>query len=140
MAATDLQVSERFTVLSVFGELDLAVEQEVRDAWMEALAGRPPGLLLNLSAVPLLDSSGVRLLLAGCQRTRDRGTPLAVLVSPESHVGRILELVGIARVLPLFQDWETAARSLIPRAAEPRASGFPESTGDRLALGAGEGS
>lgn len=129
---TDLVVFESYTALSVYGELDFAVEQEVKDAWMEALAGRPRALLLDLTAVPLLDSSGVRVLLAGCQRTQDRGGVVAVLLGPDSHVGRVLELIGLSRVLPLFHD-RTAALHYLWLASSGQEGEVPESSGDRLA-------
>ena len=80
------------------GELDLASADALRRQLHEALAEAPELLVLDLSDVSFLDSSGIAVIVSVFKAQRDRGARLHV-VNPQPTVRRALELVGLGMLL-----------------------------------------
>lgn len=94
----DLDTEDGATVLRISGDLDIAVEDDAVGAVADALATepRPAYLVLDLSAVEFMDSSGLRALLRVHNRHGDQ-----VRLGPVSAVvERLLELTGTADLFP----------------------------------------
>jgi anti-sigma B factor antagonist len=85
--------------LAVAGELDLATTPQVA-AHLDALEPGVGAVVLDLSAVTFLDSSGVALLLAIARRAEQEGWRLSITGTPPQAHG-VLELCGLLDVLPL---------------------------------------
>jgi anti-anti-sigma factor len=98
------------SVVVVTGELDIAAVPAVSRAVVLAEHARPPTLVLDLSEVAHLDSSGLRVLLDAAGRARAGGRRLSVVAPPEGPVGRLLELTLLADHLEVVRDRETALR------------------------------
>ncbi len=100
----------RRTVLRVHGELDagsspLLVERCTR----ERAAGR--SVILNLSGVTFIASSGVGALLALVEEFRE--TPASLhLVSPSAPVVSVIRLLGLDQFLPINPSEEAARAAL----------------------------
>jgi anti-sigma B factor antagonist len=88
------------------GELDLATQQELRDA-LAAHAG-PGTLTLDLSALRFLDTSGLRLILETAEAARRDGASFAVLPGPEA-VQRLFEIAGVVELVPFREPGERGA-------------------------------
>jgi anti-anti-sigma factor len=86
--------------VALFGDLDMgatfSVEQEL-DRLIDREHVRR--LVLDLSEVQFLDSTGLRLLLQTDARARDGGFELA-LVRGSPEVQRVFEMAGLAELLP----------------------------------------
>ncbi|GAB6042068.1 STAS domain-containing protein [Endothiovibrio diazotrophicus] len=92
--------------IALGGDVDLASSPKARKAILAALsAGR--GLLVDLSAVTYIDSSGVATLVEGFQRAREQGLPFA-LVGVSESARRVLQLAHLDRIFPIFPDVGTA--------------------------------
>jgi anti-anti-sigma factor len=87
--------------VSVAGELDVAAVP-VLGAHLDALEADTAGaaVVLDLSALTFLDSSGVALLIAVARRAEDEGWPLRIAGTPPQAL-RVLALCGLLDVLPL---------------------------------------
>ena len=97
--------SERVGVMhtiSVAGELDLATTQHLQRAIEHAEASDALAIIVDLSRLQFIDSSGVRLLLQAHARSRANSNRLALLRGPAS-VQRVFELTGLIDTLP-FAD------------------------------------
>jgi anti-sigma B factor antagonist len=88
------------TVVHVAGDVDLDTHGEVEQAIVEALRSGAGPVVVDLSAVPFLDSSGVRALLHGRQEALDRRTTLTVR-DPQPIVATVLRLTNVADLLGL---------------------------------------
>jgi len=86
---------DRHTV-KVVGELDMAAAPRLREE-LERLRGS--SLVLDLSAVPFIDSSGIRVLLAAERQAQEEQVQLSLRCSPE--VQRALSLCGVDKHIPL---------------------------------------
>ncbi len=97
-----------WVILRLAGELDLRGAQELRQRADTALYRRGTWrLILNLRRVTFIDSSGLGVLLARHRSLALRGGVL-VLVAPQPHVRSVLELSGLAGLLPVVPNEERA--------------------------------
>lgn len=94
---TRTQTAGTTCIVSCIGELDLASAPEGRGALLAALDGRPGTLVVDLSGLTFLDSSGVRLLLEVHGTALAAGVALQMVPAPEPthHVFRLCGLEGV---------------------------------------------
>ena len=93
-------------VVAPTGELDLATVDEVR----EAMAARPSAcevLVIDLSRLTFLDTSGMRLVVEALQDTQISGVRLA-LVRGTEDVQRLFAVARLEDRLPFFDDLRAA--------------------------------
>jgi anti-anti-sigma factor len=85
------------------GELDLAAYEHAERRVEQAERGSPELLVIDLSRLTFMDSSGVRLVLLAHDRARAAGRRLAVRlgVSPAQRVFDSLGLIDKLDVLPV---------------------------------------
>jgi anti-sigma B factor antagonist len=96
-------------VLRVRGEVDVATVRRLRAAVHAALADGPARpVVLDLSEVEFLSSSGVGALLAVTREADELGRELRVAVGERRVVRRPLQVAGIDRVLPLYPSLDAA--------------------------------
>lgn len=74
------------------GELDMATSPRLEDAVRPSVEAGGP-LVLDLSAVSFLDSTGVRAIISIARALGSRGCVL--LHAPQPRVGRVLDIVRI---------------------------------------------
>jgi stage II sporulation protein AA (anti-sigma F factor antagonist) len=81
------------------GELDLAGAGRVEAVLEDAEAGDARRIVLDLSGLTFMDSTGVRLVLAAHARSRADSDRLVLRRGPAA-VQRVFELSGVAETLP----------------------------------------
>jgi anti-anti-sigma factor len=91
------------TVVAITGEIDLATADAMGDAVREQLRTAP--VLLDLSRVEFMDSSGVRVLDTLLREVDAEGWDLLVVPTLTPAVAQVLELTGMRDQLP-FDDAE----------------------------------
>jgi anti-sigma B factor antagonist len=98
-------------VVSLAGELDLYNAEEVRSALLDACAGEPAILVVDLEEVTFIDSTALGVLIEARSRMADRsGFRLA---APGLETRRALEVSGLDRhflVHPTVAEALDAAR------------------------------
>jgi len=87
------------TTVHLEGELDLAGQQDVRETVLEAIQRRPARLILDLSRLSFIDSSGVHVLLEATQQSAEQQTSLMIVPGPPL-VQRVFELCHLVDRLP----------------------------------------
>ena len=85
-------------VIVLAGELDLEGAERVNQELLRAEATDARRIVLDLSNLEFIDSSGIRLILAADARSRSDGDRL-VLVRGPRPVHRVFELTGVAERL-----------------------------------------
>ncbi len=80
--------------LKLSGELDISSAQKVEDALARVEPDKPDQIVLDLSQLDIVDSTGLRLLIAADARARDEGRRLTIIKGPEpvQRVFRITRL------------------------------------------------
>ena len=91
----------KIRVCSLVGDVDLASARALSSEVLNEVAPDARGLVLDLSDVKYLDSTGVSMLL-DVHRTLDRRRQqFVVVLHPESHLWRLFEITGLPRILKI---------------------------------------
>jgi len=85
------------------GELDLSGVDRARQAIEEAESGGAPLLVLDLSELDFIDSTGLEVMLRAARRAHDEGRRLIVR-RPSRYVRRLLEMTAIDQSLDIVED------------------------------------
>lgn len=88
--------------LAVSGELDVATAPELASALSAAMAHETP-VLLDLSGVTFMDSSGIAVLLAAIKAAQANGWDLGVTPGLSAPVKATLQLTGLLPLLPVLE-------------------------------------
>jgi len=97
-------------IVRLSGELDLVVAKEFRECVDKVLMDRPVrNLILDLSQVSFIDSSGLGALLGRYKLVQQKGGKMSIFGATPS-VYRILELSGIMRIIPIFKTEDMAIK------------------------------
>ncbi|WP_329274759.1 STAS domain-containing protein [Streptomyces sp. NBC_00691] len=89
----------RTAVLSVAGELDLDTADRLDDHLAEQFGQGRHHLVLDLTALEFMDSSGLNVLIRSVHRAREAGGDL-YLAAPNPAVRRILDITGVTTTIP----------------------------------------
>jgi anti-anti-sigma factor len=88
-------------VIELFGELDAACVGTLNERLREAIHGECECVVVDLSGLDFIDSSGIAALYGAVEDSNANGTTLGVLRGPAS-VERILAMTGVDRLLPFL--------------------------------------
>ena len=92
----------RFTVIALSGEIDLNVSPKAREQILKQLKHNKP-LLVDLSAVEYIDSSGVASLVEGFQMARGQKQDFA-LVGVSKAAMQVLQLARLDKVFKIYNS------------------------------------
>jgi len=120
IAPLEVETREDMVIVRAAGEIDIATAGQLRDGCFAAVTNDSLGLVLDLSRVSFLDSSGVRALFVIAERLDEHRQHLALVVPDTSHVRRVLGIVNIegsASVHDTIEDAGARLRDGIGRGA-----------------------
>ena len=96
-------------IVDVSGDIDLASSPEVRKALLhEVRDNRSPRVVLNLSEVRYIDSSGVASLVESLKASRDIGSRFILI----GLSGPAREVLQLSRLLKVFEIYDTEVEAL----------------------------
>jgi anti-sigma B factor antagonist len=110
--------ADGYELLAVEGEIDIATSPRLIAALNEAVTDTTGAVLVDLSAVEFMDSTGLALLIRVQRRMSRRDRGFAV-VCPDGPVRRIFELTDMVetlRVMPTREAARSAASDGLPAA------------------------
>jgi anti-sigma B factor antagonist len=110
--------SGRTAVVTAAGEIDITNAESLRDALLSALNAGALGLVVNMTATTFLDSAGVTALVRASRRAAATEATVRLAVTAPS-VLRVLNLVGIDRLIEVHPSVADAVASLPEHCAEP---------------------
>ena len=110
--ATVAEVGDRIALVSISGELDLYVEDELRAALATAAELGSSALVVDLSGVALVDSTVCGILVGEAKRRRREEGQL-LLVANGNRVNRVLEVSGIDRFVAVHPTLHSAFQELL---------------------------
>jgi anti-sigma B factor antagonist len=99
-------------VARIEGEIDASNSALVEDRLTAAVPNSALGMVLDLSDLSFVDSSGVELFFRLGERLEDRRQRLAVTLPEDSPVRRVFEIVRFSEQLPLAGSVEEAGTQL----------------------------
>jgi anti-anti-sigma factor len=89
--------------LLLAGDLDLATAGEADLAILTAEESRPPVLILDLSELDFMDSTGLRVIVSAASRARDEARRLVLVKGPDV-VQRVFEITRLAERLEIVES------------------------------------
>ena len=98
--SVDLTEDGDLTVLTVRGELDAYSAPTLDAAFDEALSGGAQRLVLDLSDVGFIDSSGLRSMIRARKQVGDAPDALRIR-NPQPATVRLLDITGLTDHFPL---------------------------------------
>ena len=93
---------EDTVVVRLGGEFDLAGEEHF-DRMVESLAGESQTIVIDLSGLTFIDSTGLRALLRAWKASQNGGPSLAVIPGT-GQVRNTMQLTGVDDLLPIVTE------------------------------------
>jgi anti-sigma B factor antagonist len=94
-------------VLPLNGEIDLHVSPEVAGSLRTMIAGKPKQVVVDLTKVTYLDSSGLAVLIEGMQNVREYGGRFG-LAGVQEDVKHVFDIARLDQVFEIYPDVDTA--------------------------------
>ncbi len=114
------------TVVTAVGEVDVFTAPSLDEALSAPISAGNRCLIVDLSGVDFLDSTGLSVLVKALKRVRESEGSLDVVVSAD-RVAKVFRLTGLDKVIPLHA---TLADALGAGAPDVTAYDEPMSDGD----------
>jgi anti-anti-sigma factor len=104
LALTQQDLCEGLLVIGLYGELDMGTAPKLRAA-LQAADGRDGArVVLDLSELSMIDSTGLGLLVTARKQLRRRGGDLVLVVPLTGSLWPKLEITGLDRLFSLSQS------------------------------------
>ena len=99
---------DKITIFDVSGDIDLANSPEVRKTLLREIREiRTPRVVMNMSKVRYIDSSGVASLVEGLKASRDLGLRF-ILFGLSGSAREVLQLSRLLKIFEVYDDEEHA--------------------------------
>jgi anti-sigma B factor antagonist len=99
---------DKTTIFDVTGDIDLANSPTVRKALLKEIRdNRTPRVVMNLSNVRYIDSSGVASLVEGLKAARDVGSRF-ILFGLSTSAREVLQLSRLLKIFEVYDNEEQA--------------------------------
>ena len=104
---TEMYDIKGWTVVHVFGELDVATSPDLREQLIRLVSDGRTKLVLALDGVDFLDSTGLGTIVSALKRVRTHGGDMR-LVCSEARITRLFEITGLDKAVPLLPTLDEA--------------------------------
>jgi anti-sigma B factor antagonist len=105
------RLSNERSIFRLAGRLDAATATTLKDALKGAAAEGAIYLVMDLTQLAFIDSSGLTALVSGFKAVRERHGSLT-LVGVGEQVKVALQLTKLDQILPIFPDADSALASM----------------------------
>ncbi|MBK6872992.1 MAG: STAS domain-containing protein [Kineosporiaceae bacterium] len=99
LSVTSRQEGDR-SVVSVVGEIDVYTAPALRERINDLVAAGHYRLVVDLSSVDFLDSTGLGVLVGGLNRVRTQDGSLH-LVCTQEKILKVFQITGLTKVFPI---------------------------------------
>jgi len=94
--------------VSLVGELDLSTVAKVQEELRRVEASAPTTLVMDLSKLTFLDSTGLRCIVTADERARDEGRRMVIVRGPDA-VQRVFSITKLDDRLDMVDDADALA-------------------------------
>lgn len=95
--------AEGTAVIALSGEIDVYTSPKVKQEIVDLLNAGTPRLVVDLSGVEYLDSTGLGVLIGGLKRAREREGDLK-LACDNLRILRIFEITGLTKIFEIHNS------------------------------------
>lgn len=124
----DIDVAQRqgYTVLTPHGEIDFATGPNLQEAITDRLLSGDVHLVVDLSDVEFIESTGLGALVGGRRRAKDVNGSLALVIA-DPEVLKVFSITGLDTVFTIDDTVESATATPVERGE----GGWPTPQTDR---------
>jgi anti-sigma B factor antagonist len=101
-------------VFALHGSLDIATSPTVRAALLDAAERGQRELIIDLTRLEFLDSTGLGALIGAHKRAKEGGGRVSLVVQ-EGQILRLLRITGLLGVFPVYSTLDDALNERDPR-------------------------
>jgi len=105
------EIKDGIRLIKLDGRLDLNGTYSIEVQFVNYCAGDKVRILVDLSGVNYVSSVGIPMLVNTAKSVVSRGGKMAFL-SPQKNVFKVLELVGVTQVIPIYTSQSKALKGL----------------------------
>jgi anti-sigma B factor antagonist len=95
-------------VVELPAEIDVTNSEQVYQQLVAALAPDITTVVADMTATIFCDSSGVHAIMHAYETAGARDVRLRLAISPGTSVNRVLQLIGVGRLMPVYPSLEEA--------------------------------
>jgi anti-sigma B factor antagonist len=95
------------TVFALSGTLDLATSPAVRAALVDAAGGGSHDMIIDLTGLEFLDSTGLGALIGAQRRALEQLGRVRLIVA-EGAISRLLNITGLVRIFAVYRTLDAA--------------------------------
>jgi anti-sigma B factor antagonist len=89
-------------------EIDVTNSEQVYDQLVSVLAPGVQTVIADMTSTAFCDSSGVHAIMHAYESAGARDVRMRLAVSPDTSVRRVLELIGVGRLMPVHTSLQEA--------------------------------
>jgi anti-sigma B factor antagonist len=104
-------VRDGVAVIALSGEADVYTSPRIKQEIVDLLNNGTHKIVVDLSGVEYLDSTGLGVLIGGLKRARERDGDLK-LVCDNSRILRIFEITGLTKIFDIHRSEAEALEKL----------------------------
>ena len=108
LTTTNRMVNDTTCLLGIEGEVDVYTSPQLKQEIIKLAESGVKRLIIDLSKVEYMDSTGLGVLISGLKRLRESEGNLA-LVGPGVRITRIFEITGLDKIFDIYQTEAEAA-------------------------------
>lgn len=98
------------TVVEVGGEVDVYTAPKLREKLVELVSEGHYRIIVDMTKVEFLDSTGLGVLVGGLKRVRSHDGELALVCNSE-RILKIFRITGLTKVFPIHETLDEALQS-----------------------------
>jgi anti-sigma B factor antagonist len=95
-------------VVALPAEIDVTNSEQVYQQLVAVLAPGVDTVIADMTTTVFCDSSGVHAIMHAYETADERGVRMRLAVSPGTSVPRVLQLIGVGRLVPVYLSLEEA--------------------------------
>jgi len=105
----DLETEKRggTSIVSLRGEIDVYTAPRLRQALIDLVEEGATDIVVDLSAIDFLDSTGLGVLVGGLKRVKSNEGELKLVVT-QDRIMKIFDITGLSKVFPIFATLDEA--------------------------------
>lgn len=99
----DVSQSGNWSVLAVTGEVDVATAPAMRERLVSLVADGNVRLIVDLSPVDFIDSTGLGVLVGTLKRVREADGELALII-PQDRILKLFDITGLSKIFAIHSS------------------------------------
>src|ERR1700733_6409196 len=89
-------------------EIDVTNSEQVYEQLVAVLAPGVNTVIADMTSTVFCDSSGVHAIMHAYESAAARDVRMRLAVSPDTSVPRVLQLIGVSRLMPVYSSRQEA--------------------------------